>query len=60
MTSTLRYEAVQNPTISFARRYKDPIFTRHEIRPYVTNNQASLFKARQIRINPAMSTSLNT
>ena len=50
MSATLRYEACSDSKISSARRYKDPIFTRHDVHPYVTNNQASLFTAIKLEL----------
>lgn len=50
MSATLRYEACSDSKISPARQYKDPIFTRHDVHPYVTNNQASLFTAIKLEL----------
>ena len=58
MSATLRYEACSDSKISPARQYKDPIFTRHDVHPYVTNNQLESsvpLYSHQIRINPDMS-----
>ena len=50
MSATLRYEDCSDFKISPARQYKDPIFTRHDVHPYVTNNQASLFTAIKLEL----------
>ena len=63
MSATLRYEACSDSKMSPARQYNGPIFTRHDVHPYVTNNQLESsvpLYGHQIRINPDMSTELNT
>jgi hypothetical protein len=59
----LRYGACSDCRISPARQYKDPSSTRHDVHPYVANNQLESsvpLHSHQIRINPDMSTDLNT